>query len=117
LGAARLLCGPGHHGPDVASAVHVHDNVAHGVGHDHAAGSPAGHDDVTAEAGTRESFNMAGKCRICSECCSSAAVVPSPIRCTVPSDTPLRVSILADAAFPQLAGDALFRPPRTTSRT
>src|SRR5438445_10992646 len=116
FGATGLLCGAvAHHMRDLAPALHAHDALTDSGGHDHAAGALSENDEVTGNPGSQESHDLTGKCKICSECCSSAAALAASIPAVFPSDTPLRVSATADPAMASRAGDGLFRPPRTTS--
>ena len=116
FGATGLLCGPGgHHKSDVASANHVHDAVADSDDHHHAAGALSADDDVAAKTGSQDSQELTGKCKICGECCSTAAAVPASMPPAFLPDTPLRVSLTVDPGMTSRTGDGLFRPPRTTS--
>jgi hypothetical protein len=113
LGATGLLCATGgHHTQSVAAVPHSHDSAIAG-GHHHDEPALDGHHDGAAEPGSHESHGASGKCKVCSECClSAAAILASPLAISLP-DTPLRVSSIVEPHVVTRAGDGLFRPPRS----
>jgi|SRR5882672_4488566 len=112
IGATGALCSPNsHHSHDAVVETHADGSPASGGHHHHSKSAPAHHD----AAGEPGSHGASDKCKICSECCFTAAPVPAAINIAVPPDTLLRVSSIVDQAVVSRAGDGLFRPPRTTS--
>ena len=113
FGATGLLCGTqGHHRQQAAAAPHGHDAAMASL-HGHGAG--AAEQPASVDMDWPESHDATGKCSICSECCSPAAVIPAVIPSVISPDTALRVSTIVDPGITSHAGDGLFRPPRTTS--
>ena len=111
-----LLCGPANHR---SSAIAEHT----GQGHDHAA---MAHDDAAAHGSAETSaadadkappaeLDHAGKCSVCSSCCSAAAIDTSVVTvAVVPPDLP-EVPTIKLARDRVMVG-GLDRPPRL-SRT
>jgi hypothetical protein len=115
LGATGLLCAAGgHHAQQAASARLGDDTVAAGEHHHdhHEAGALGAPHDSAAQP---DSHDAAGKCKICTECCSTAAPIPAPPPAVFPPDAPLRVSSIVEPDIVSCAGDGLFRPPRNIS--
>ncbi len=89
-----------------------HDAAA--SGHSHESHIASGEHDSFGDPGSYPSHDAAGKCKLCSECCSSTAAIPAAAHeMMAPSDAPLRVSMFAEPDHDFHAGDELFRPPRT----
>lgn len=111
LGATGMLCVPVDHHPQHSAATpHSHDG-AMAIDH-HADDAVDTHHNAAAEPGSHD-HGTAGKCKVCSEsCCSAAAILSSPLVVLVP-DSPLRVSPTVDPDLVSRSGDGLFRPPRT----
>src|SRR4029450_9136247 len=75
LGATGLLCAAGaHHAQHEASAPHSHGALAVSE-HDHESTMSGDHHDLAAQPGAHEPHDAAGNCKICSECCSTAAQI------------------------------------------
>jgi len=100
----------------VQEAWHTH------LGHDAAASGHSHESDVgneqngsIANPSPFPSHGAAGKCKLCSECCSSSVAIPAAAQEVMsPPDAPLRVSMFVEPEPEFQAGDELFRPPRTT---
>jgi hypothetical protein len=115
LGATGLLCAAGaHHAQHEASAPHSH-GAAVVSEHDHESIASGDHHDAAAQPGTHESHDAAGKCKICSECCSTAAPITAAQPNVFPPDAPSRVSSIVEPDIVSRAGDGPFRPPRVTA--
>jgi hypothetical protein len=114
LGATGLLCAiTGHHSQNAEAVPHSHDSaIASGHHRDELALDV--HRDGVAEPASHESHGALGKCKVCSECCfSAAAILAAPLAISLP-DAPLRVSSIVEPHDVTRAGDGLFRPPRST---
>ena len=111
VGATGVLCtSHAHHDHGSLAKAHTHDAAGSGIHHHDFAPVAADHESV-AEPGAH---GASDKCEICSECCFTAAPVPAALRIAAPPDIPLWVSSIVDQHVASRAGDALFRPPRTT---
>ena len=114
LGATGLLCAAGvHHAQNEASAAHSHGAAAMSE-HNHESTASGDHHDAAAQPGTHEPHDAAGKCKICSECCSTAAPIMAARPNVFPPDAPSRVSSIVEPDIVSRAGDGPFRPPRIT---
>ena len=112
LGATGMLCAPADHHPQHAAAV-PHSHGLEMAGDHHADGSIDSPHHAAAEPVSHDSHDTAGKCKVCSEsCCSAAAIVATQLD-VILSDSPLRVSPTIDPDLVSRSGDGLFRPPRT----
>ena len=112
LGATGLLCAAGaHHAQHEASAPHSHGPAAVGE-HNHESSAAANHHDSVADPGVNDSHDAAGKCKICSECCSTVAPITAAQPNVFPPDAPSRVSSTVEPDIVSHAGDGPFRPPR-----
>jgi len=115
LGATGLLCAAGgHHAQHDASAPHSHGTAAVGE-HDHESTASGDQHDSVAQSGAHEPHGAAGKCKICSECCSTTAPITAAQPNVFPPDTPSRVSSIVEPDIASRAGDGPFRPPRITA--
>ena len=115
FGASGLLCAAGtHHDQRSPPAAHAHDAVSMHA-HHHDVTTDHGADEVVTPAAAHDLQPMSGKCKTCSECCSTAAPVPAAMAAIAPPDTPLLVSPKTEPGLVSRPGDSLFRPPRTTS--
>ena len=112
-----LLCGPTHHQSSV-----VDDHAAHG--HDHAA---MAHDGALAHASVEMSATAAdpdktppakvehaGKCSVCSSCCSAAAITANVVTFAVSLPDLPEVATVKPAHDRVMVG-GLDRPPRLSS--
>jgi hypothetical protein len=112
VAATGLICpNEAHHSQSWDSTHHDHDAAVPAHGH-HAPGVH-GSDSVTGHDTTPGSLDDPGKCSICSECCFSAAAVPSTVLDFDPPNATFKVSAIVDTAMISRAGDGLFRPPRS----
>jgi hypothetical protein len=84
------------------------------AGDHHATGGAEAHHHAAAEPGSHDSHDTAGKCKVCSESCCSAAAIVATQRVAIAPGSPLRVSPTIDPDLVSRSGDGLFRPPRTT---
>jgi hypothetical protein len=115
LGATGLVCATGtHHSQDAQSPSPGHGTATDSQ-HHHETTASGTHHDVASDPGSHGSHGASDKCKTCSECCFSAAVVPASQPTVFAPDTPLRVSSIVEPDIVSRAGDGLFRPPRTTA--
>jgi|SRR5882724_10449165 len=110
VGATGFVCPNGAHHSDSPSAL-ADDHDAMAPHHHHGLDDSGVHDHAVHDASPGS--DGSGKCSLCSECCFSAAPVPTLLPDVVPPDTALKVSIPVDPAIRSRSGDSLFRPPRT----
>jgi len=119
---AMMFCGPAHHG-----TAQVHDHVSHDHGdagqtsHDRAHNTAGAHADVEADANPSADGGLvkvkssktagAGKCSVCSSCCSAAAITTSIIQIEAVPQHETVVATTATAHDLVLIG-GLERPPR-----
>ena len=115
MGAGGMLCATMSGHVQLAEApFHTHD--AEGVNHHHPTPLDSASHHAVPLADAPDTPDSAGKCKVCSECCSAGAIVPATLASVfTPPNTPLRVSTLVDPALVSRSGDGLFRPPRTRS--
>lgn len=117
LGASGLLCLAGAHHPQAAESVppqslsHRHD-IGTPQSHHHDHDGSGAQRDAAIEGVLHASHSAAGKCKTCSECCSTAAAILSSTPRFFLPDTALRVSPIVAPDIVSRAGDDLFRPPR-----
>lgn len=115
LGATGLLCAAGaHHAQQEALVAHHHDDASASV-HHHEAGAVGMDHHSAPQSGSHESHPAADKCKICIECCSTAAPILAPPLAVLPPDTPQRVSSTVERDMISCTVDGLFRPPRSTA--
>ena len=115
LGATGLHCSAAaHHAQEAPSVAHLHDS-AMVTEHHHDDGAFGDHDDSVAEPGSSTAHGAAGECKICSECCFTAAAILPSQSASFPPDTHLWVSKIGLPDIVSRPGDGLFRPPRTTA--
>ena len=125
-GATGSLCAGSAHGFNIdVAAPHSRSDVAAPHSHSDDAGSITEHvhgptpshlQDSTGEPSTGdESLSLSGKCKVCSECCYTAALVPAFALSVFPPHPPLQVSSIVDPGMVSATGDELFRPPRTST--
>jgi len=115
LGATGLLCAPGnHHLPEAASKSLEHD-IATASEHHADTGARSVRDGSAVASNAYSSDSAADKCQTCSAYCVSPAAIPAALQQVIsPPEAPLRVSSFVAPEHDSHAGDALFRPPRTT---
>lgn len=113
IGSTGHLCPAGHHSQGTATSAHSHDGPA--TAHEHTAPVSDADHETAAETPSGVSHGTAAKCKICSECCvTAAAILTSDLAVDFP-DTALRVSVAVSQHIDSRAGDGLFRPPRNIS--
>src|SRR5205823_10690833 len=110
VGATGFVCPNGAHHSD-SSGAFADDHDATALHQHHALDASDAQDHAVDDASPGS--DGPGKCSLCSECCFSAAPVPTLLPDVVRPDAALKVSVPVDPAIRSRAGDSLFRPPRT----